>query len=61
MHLEAFLRNTNEGEPATAKFRAHANSTLNRLKGVSTDGAASGIPNDVAGTPAEDGAEDGAS
>jgi tetratricopeptide (TPR) repeat protein len=62
MHLEAFLRNTNEGDAATAKFRMHAARTLDRLKGVTPDGSASGIPNDAptGGGPTHDGAEGGA-
>lgn len=47
MHLEAFLRSSKEGDAATAKFREHATNTLNKLKGISSDGAETGIPNDV--------------
>jgi tetratricopeptide (TPR) repeat protein len=61
LHLEAFLRNTREGDAATAKFRTHATRTLDRLKGIG-DGAATGIPNDGAtgDTSAQSGAEGGA-
>ena len=62
MHLEAFLRNTSEGDVATAKFRTHATRTLDKMKGIASDGAASGIPND-AGTgdaATQSGAEGGA-
>ncbi len=34
MHLEAFLRNSTETDDASARFRAHAQQTLDRLKGI---------------------------
>jgi tetratricopeptide (TPR) repeat protein len=33
LHLDAFLRNTRDDDPASAKFRAHAQSTLRALGG----------------------------
>jgi tetratricopeptide (TPR) repeat protein len=61
LHLEAFLRNSNEGDAATAKFRAHATQTLDRLKGIATQGASSASPHDANGdASAQDGAEGGA-
>ena len=33
MHLEAFLQNSTETDAASARFRAHAQQTLDRLKG----------------------------
>lgn len=39
LHLDAFLRNTREGDESSARFRSHAQQTLDRLKGiVSSDG-----------------------
>lgn len=62
LHLEAFLRNTSEGDAATAKFRAHATRTLDGLKGIPTDGVASATPDgDATGdASAQSGAEGGA-
>ena len=61
LHLEAFLRNSDEGDKATAKFRAHATQTLDRLKGIATQGASSASPHDANGdASAQDGAEGGA-
>jgi tetratricopeptide (TPR) repeat protein len=34
MHLEAFLKHTRDGDESSAQFRAHAQRTLDRLKGV---------------------------
>lgn len=54
MHLEAFLRHSSETDASAAEFRAHAQRTLDRLKGMSPtdDGGASysddGDPDGVA-------------
>lgn len=34
MHLESFLQNSTESDDASARFRAHAQQTLDRLKGL---------------------------
>jgi tetratricopeptide (TPR) repeat protein len=57
MHLEGFLRSTRPDDPASAKFRAHAERTLAELSGMahSTDGGESVADGNV------DGATDGVS
>ena len=37
MHLEAFLRNSTGTDDASQRFRAHAQRTLDQLRGMSTD------------------------
>ncbi len=44
LHLEAYLENSKEGDAATAKFRTHAQRTLDRLKGLESDVASSDAP-----------------
>ena len=39
MHLEAFLRNSKETDARAARFRAHAQKTLDELRGTGAEGA----------------------
>lgn len=50
LHLEAFLKNTRDDDSASAQFRAHAQRTLDRLKGIA--------PTDPHGDAADDAAAD---
>lgn len=57
MHLERFLRSSPDDQ-ASAKFRAHAEETLDRLKGITPAHGMDAVPND--GThPPDDGGQGG--
>ena len=64
MHLEAFLRNSTETDDASARFRAHAQQTLDRLKGIPpAEQAGDGLGDSTATPPVKRGranAKDGA-
>jgi tetratricopeptide (TPR) repeat protein len=60
LHLEAFLKNTNEDDSASAQFRAHAHRTLDRLKGIAPTDAASDDAESL-GEPVTDSSADGES
>ncbi len=47
LHLEAFLSNTREGDAESAQFRAHAQRTLDSLKGLSAGDDASDASTDA--------------
>lgn len=48
LHLDAFLRNTTDGDEASARFRSHAQQTLDQLKGLApNDGVEQGVDESV--------------
>ncbi len=69
LHLESFLRHSSDDDDASVRFRAHAQQTLDRLKGLMptdehavADSAMSGDGGeDGAGGRSDDASENGAS
>lgn len=59
LHLEAYLRNSKDSDAETTKFRAHAQRTLDRLKGdVPRDAESSQAPADAPADAPDDGGAD---